>query len=106
MEENKITIKPKMRITLLDSELRCISDRLVDQATEFMQGAKVKHTDPIKLEVVLTSKNDVESLKTYLDQLVGNLPIKVIGTRGRPASTSSYKPLIGINVLAISVWSS
>ena len=47
MEENKIIIKPKMRITLLDSELRCISDRLVDQATEFMQGAKVKHTDPI-----------------------------------------------------------
>ena len=56
MEENKIIIKPKMRITLLDSELRCISDRLVDQATEFMQGAKVKHTDPIKLEVILTSK--------------------------------------------------
>lgn len=89
MEENKIIIKPKMRITLLDSELRCISDRLVDQATEFMQGAKVKHTDPIKLEVVLTSKNDIDSLKTYLDQLVGNLPIKVIGTRGRPSSTPS-----------------
>ena len=68
MEENKIIIKPKMRITLLDSELRCISDRLVDQATEFMQGAKVKHTDPIKLEVVLTSKNDIESLKTSLAQ--------------------------------------
>ena len=47
MEENKITIKPKMRITLLDSELRCISDRLVDQATELIQGDKLKHTDPI-----------------------------------------------------------
>lgn len=90
MEEKKITIpKPKLRVQLLDPELRVISDRLVDQSIEFMQGAKVKHTDPIKLEVVLTSKNDIDSLKTYLDQLAGNLPIKEIGTRGRPASTST-----------------
>lgn len=75
-----------MRIQLLDPELRCISDRLVDQGIEFMQGAKIKHSDPIKLEVVLVSKNDIDSLKTYLDQLAGNLPIKEMGTRGRPTA--------------------
>lgn len=85
--ENEIKIKPKMRVQLLDKELRVISDRLVDQSIEFMQGAKVKHTDPIKLEVVLTSQNDINSLKTYLEQLAGNLPIKEMGTRGRPATT-------------------
>lgn len=87
-ENNTIKVKPKMRIQLLDTELRCISDRLVDQGIEFMQGAKVKHSDPIRVEVVLTSKNDIDSFKTYLDQLAGNLPIKVIGTRGRPSGKS------------------
>lgn len=86
MEQEKVKkVNPKMRVQLMDSEYRVISDRLVDQAIEFMQGSKVKHKDPIKLEVILSSQNDIDSLKTYLDQLVGQLPIKEIGTRGRPA---------------------
>lgn len=89
MEDKKSTpLKPKMRVQLLDPELRVISDRLVDQSIEFMQGAKVKHQDPIKIEVTLTSKNDIDSLKTYLEQLAGNLPLKEIGTRGRPAAST------------------
>lgn len=85
------TVKPKMRIQLLDKELRILSDRLVDQSIEFMQGAKVKHSDPIKLEVVLTCKNDINSLKVYLEQLAGNLPIREIAGRGRPATTSTME---------------
>lgn len=86
-------IKPKMRIQLLTPELVPTSDRLVDQYTElYVTGAKTKHTDPIRLELVLTSQNDIDAFKKYLDQLAGNLPIKETGSRGRP-STASSAPL-------------
>lgn len=95
MAENKeqLNIRPKMRIQLLDQELRVQSDRLVDQYTEFNAGPKLKHKDPIRLEVCLISQNDINQLKTYLDVLAGDLPIKEIAGRGRPASTTISKDL-------------
>lgn len=80
--------KPKMRITLLDKEGRYISDRLVDTASELYSGPKFKHKGPLRLEVTLTSNQDVNSFKEYIDKLVGDLPIKEANIgRGRPSST-------------------
>ncbi len=65
----------KMRIQLLDSELRTTSDRLVVQDTEFMVGPKEKHDGAISIELQLHSKDDVVKCKEYLDKLVGDLPL-------------------------------
>lgn len=84
--EEKI-YKPKLRITTLEENLSPIQDRLVDAYTEMNSGPKVQHTGPIRIEVTLTSKQDIENFKTYLDQLTGTLPIKVQSVgRGRPSS--------------------
>ena len=84
MEENN-TYKPKIRITTLEDNGNVLSDRLVDAYTELNTGPKVQHKGPIRLEVTLTSKNDIESFKTYIDRLSGNLPLKEVSGRGRPS---------------------
>ena len=87
--EDKV-FKPKMRITTLDPQGVYLTDRLVDATTELYAGPKIQHKGPIRLEVTLTSNQDVESFKKYLDQLVGNLPIKAPNVgRGRPSTGSS-----------------
>lgn len=80
-------MKAKMRIQLLDANLVTLKDRLVDQDTEFTLGAPEKHTGPIKLEVVLRDKADVDGIKKYLDQLLGNLPIAERKVYTKKAST-------------------
>lgn len=90
MEDN--TYRPKLRITTLEDNGSVISDRLVDAYTELNAGPKIQHKGPIRVEVTLTSKNDIESFKTYLDRLSGNLPLKENVGRGRP-SASSQAPL-------------
>lgn len=84
------TYKPKLRITTLSENGTPLSDRLVDAYTELNAGPKVQHKGPLRVEVTLTNQQDVENFKGYLDQLVGNLPIKVqtVG-RGRPSSTAT-----------------
>ena len=74
MEEK--TYKPKLRITTLEDNGSYIQDRLVDAYTEMNSGPKVQHKGPIRIEVTLTNKQDVENFKNYLDERVGNLPIK------------------------------
>ena len=90
-EENKPKVfKPKMRITTLDENGIYLSDRLVDAYTELYAGPKEQHKGPIRLEITLTNQEDVTSFKNYIDQLVGNLPIKApTAGRGRPANGSS-----------------
>lgn len=90
-EENKPKVfKPKMRITTLDENGVYLSDRLVDAYTELYAGPKEQHKGPIRLEITLTNQEDVTSFKNYIDQLVGNLPIKApTAGRGRPANGSS-----------------
>nr|DAL07249.1 MAG TPA: hypothetical protein [Caudoviricetes sp.] len=80
--------KPKLRITTLEENLSPISDRLVDAYTELNAGPKIQHNGPIKVEVTLTCKQDIENFKTYLDRLTGNLPLKEISQRGRPSSST------------------
>ena len=65
----KEIFKPKMRITLLNDNGTPISDRLVDSSVELSTGAKVKHPGPIRVEITLQHKQDIDLFKTYLDQL-------------------------------------
>lgn len=87
-EEAKL-FKPKMRVTLLDKDGITINDRLVDTASELYAGPKSVHDGPIRLEVTLIHKDDIEAFKNYIDQLKGNLPLKPqTPGRGRPSTSS------------------
>lgn len=81
--------KPKLRITTLSENGTPLSDRLVDAYTEMNSGPKVQHNGPIRVEVTLTNKQDVDNFKEYLDRLIGVLPAKApTAGRGRPAGTT------------------
>lgn len=57
-------------------------------------GPKVQHKGPIRVEVTLTNQQDVDNFKSYLERLVGILPIKNPSAgRGRPAGSSNNKEL-------------
>lgn len=78
--------KPKLRVTLLSENGCPVSDRLVDSATEFNLGPKVKHEGPIRIECTLRDNQDVQLFKDYLDRLTGTLPVREPSVgRGRPA---------------------
>lgn len=86
--------KPKLRITTLSENGTPLSDRLVDAYTEMNSGPKVQHKGPIRVEVTLTNQQDVDNFKSYLEKLVGILPIKnPTAGRGRPAGSSNNKEL-------------
>ena len=82
--------KPKLRVTLLEENGAVIQDRLVDAASELYTGPKTQHNGPIRLEVTLVNKQDIDSFKDYLDKLSGTLPLKVVTAgRGRPSTTNT-----------------
>lgn len=83
-KEEKKVFKPKMRITTLNEDGSYIQDRLVDAYTELNSGPKFQHNGPVRLEITLQNQQDIESFKTYIDQLSGKLPIKEVTGRGRP----------------------
>lgn len=86
--EQKV-FKPKMRVTLLDEAGAVVGDRLVDAYTELLAGPKLVHDGPIRLEVTLVNKEDINSFKNYMDQLSGTLPLKPqTPGRGRPSSSA------------------
>ena len=86
-QEEKKVFKPKMRITTLTEDGSYIQDRLVDAYTELNAGPKFQHNGPVRLEITLQTKQDIETFKTYIDQLSGNLPLKEITGRGRPTNS-------------------
>lgn len=72
----------KLRITTFDEvevkgEVSLIikEDRLVQATTEFATGPKDKHTGPIRIDYIMDSKDEVESLIQYLSQLALDLPL-------------------------------
>lgn len=86
----EVTFKPKLRVTLLEPSGAIISDRLVDATAEYYNGPKIQHEGPVRLEITLTSNEDVDNFKKYLDQLQGKLPIKPQNVgRGRPTSANT-----------------
>jgi hypothetical protein len=68
-------MKPKLRIKLLDESHSPISDRLVDQYAELLQGPSEQHTGPFTIEMTIDSKDTFDRAKEYLEKLVGNLPL-------------------------------
>ena len=81
--------KPKLRVTTLSENGTPLSDRLVDAYTEMNSGPKVQHKGPVRVEVTLTNKQDIDNFKEYLDRLTGVLPAKApTAGRGRPAGTT------------------
>lgn len=81
-------MKSKIRVTLLSPEGVIISDRLVDQATEFYQGPKEVHKGPLRLELNLMEEADIEKAQLYLNQLVGKVPKTTIAPKTK-ANTGS-----------------
>lgn len=67
----------KIRITLLDKKTREITgDRLVESGLEFTNGPKEKHNGPIRIDMMLEDKSEVEGLIHYLQQLALDLPLE------------------------------
>lgn len=75
---------PKIRITLFeglqaksDGEQIALvkDDRLIESATEFMNGPKDKHDGPIRVDFTMESRDDAEGLVKYLSQLALDLPL-------------------------------
>lgn len=82
-------VKPKIRIQLLDDNLRILEDRLVDQSIEFYNGPKKSHKGPLKFEITLTCQQDIDSFFNYVEKIRSDLPIKEVVNRGRPSLNSS-----------------
>lgn len=70
-------METKMRIRLFSEDEKLVSDRLVEQKTEFTAGPKSSHKGPISLEVNLRTSEDVDSTIDYLRKVKGDLPITV-----------------------------
>jgi len=68
-------MEKKLRIQLYDEEGRLVEDRIVTQGPEMSSGPKFNHEGLFRIEFTLDCKDDVEKAKTYLDQLIGSLPL-------------------------------
>lgn len=68
-------MEKKLRIQLYDEEGRLIEDRMVTQGPEMSSGPKFNHEGLFRIEFTLDCKDDIEKAKTYLDQLIGSLPL-------------------------------
>lgn len=71
--------KKKLRIQTFDSEGFQITDRLVEQDIEFYQGPKEAHEGPMRLEMNLWEKDDIEKCIEYIKKLSGQLPLVTPG---------------------------
>lgn len=80
--ESKAHLK-KMRLQLFDGGLNQLEDRLVSQDTELRKGPAEVHKGPIKLEVCLFEKEDIDRVVLYINQLVGYLPVELTPKKAR-----------------------
>ena len=69
--------KPKLRVTTLSENGTPLSDRLVDAYIEMNSGPKVQHKGPVRVEVTLTNKQDIDNFKELqklIDEIEGDIP--------------------------------
>lgn len=71
-------LSKKMRLQLFDKEFNQIADRLVTQDIELRSGPKEIHKGPLKVEVSLFEKGDVDNFITYLKKVQGDLPLESV----------------------------
>jgi len=76
-------MEKKLRIQLFNEDGNLINDRLLSQDTEMYSGPKENHEGPMRIEFTLENKDDIEKAKTYLDKLVGNLPLNSSKKKGK-----------------------
>jgi hypothetical protein len=73
-------METKMRIKLYEAKENqppeLLSDRLVEQSTEFNSGPKHKHKGPLSLELNLRDKEDCEKAIVYIGKLALDLPLE------------------------------
>jgi hypothetical protein len=83
----------KLRIQLFNENGTPISDRLVEQNTEFYQGPKEKHQGPIRIEFSLENQEDVSKSILYLQKLATDMPLEVKKTenRGRKPGDKTFQ---------------
>lgn len=91
----------KVRIRLFDKEYHELSDRLVDQTTEFRMGPKEVHKGPISIEVNLTNQMELDTYIEYLKKLKGDLPIVEATKKDKATKTitkmlSEKEPLLDL----------
>jgi len=79
----------KVRVRLYDKKGTPTSDRLVTQLIEFNTGPKdtIEDGGSVSIEAYLQNQDDIEKFIDYLKKLSGQLPVRVVGQRGRPAGT-------------------
>ena len=82
-------MEKKIRIQLFDEEGRMVDDRTVSQDSELAKGPAEYRESLFRVEFTLDSKDDVEKAKTYLDQMVGNLPLGPKKVRKQTASVDT-----------------
>lgn len=67
----------KVRIQQFDPKTHeLVQDKCVTQNPEFWQGPKEKVKGPIRIEFTIEDQEDLAKVKTYLDQLKGDIPLK------------------------------
>lgn len=88
-QEPKAHLK-KMRVQFFDNDMGQIEDRLVSQDTELYKGPQTSHTGPIKIEVCLFERDDVDKTINYINQLVGLLPLSSKIPKPKKSSTPDY----------------
>jgi hypothetical protein len=81
-------IYKKMRIQLYDEGFNQLSDRLVHQDGELRNGPKEEHKGPLKVEVCLFEKEDVNLFKEYLTKLTEGLPKVAKATKIKKSSVA------------------
>lgn len=83
----------KIRIQAFDNEGYQVQDRLVQQDIELATGPKEVHKGPLRIEVNLFEKDDVEKFTTYLKKLIGDLPLETPG-KIKPKKTAKGKTVL------------
>lgn len=69
----------KMRVKLFDPKTNLmVSDRLVEQASEFIKGPHEVHKGPIMVEFNLYSQTQVDMAVEYLKKVKGDIPLDEI----------------------------
>lgn len=94
------SLSSKMRLRFFQETGELLSDRLVEQNTEFMMGPKETHKGPVQLEVTLRTQEEVDNFIAYVKKVKGDLPIVAKEKKNAPKQIdkmlSEKEPLLDL----------